>query len=36
VPDVSYILVARKAIMSASVQDVERELSRLTSGYRHS
>ncbi|HNW85051.1 MAG TPA: ribonuclease P protein component [Candidatus Cryosericum sp.] len=36
VPDVSYVLVARKAIMSASVQDVQRELARLTSAYRHS
>lgn len=34
VPDVAYVLVARKPIVTASVDDVRRELLRLTVQYR--
>lgn len=33
-PDVAYVLVARKPIVAASLDDVRRELTRLTSQYR--
>lgn len=34
VPDVAYVLVARKPIVTASLDEVRRELARLTSQYR--
>lgn len=33
-PDVAYVLVARKPIVASSVDDVRRELARLTTQYR--
>jgi len=33
-PDFAYVLVARKPIVASSVDDVRRELARLTAQYR--
>ena len=33
-PDFAYVLVARKPIVTSSVDDVRRELARLTTQYR--
>jgi ribonuclease P protein component len=34
IPDLAYVLVARKPILASSVDDVRRELARLTTQYR--